>query len=245
MILKTSESWCWLVRGHGLATADGEWASEFSKELRVPTLALFLWDGEASLLARRFESGDEVERLELPKQAKRRKDGRAIAAAGVLSPWARTRGKTLLLDDGPSDVEDEDDAHPFVPLEASSAAVAKALRLPADWLRAEGVEVEEGDMIVAFRAKGEAKSLPLLPPVPPRVEATAPTSVVAKNLAAYRGRSHAVGWFAFDEQADLEAFLLAYSSFVRRFTPAFGLDACVSRGQSSRVFPGASPRAPS
>jgi hypothetical protein len=60
VVVKAPKGWCALVfeSGLGLATPrESEWAASLSRALRAPALGLFVWDGEDSIILRRFEKG--------------------------------------------------------------------------------------------------------------------------------------------------------------------------------------------
>src|SRR5689334_6044055 len=72
IMLRAERGWC--------SVADDAWnetsfdpnrldelevSAALSRELSIPVLSLWAWDGEASVIARHFETGEEVSRLEL------------------------------------------------------------------------------------------------------------------------------------------------------------------------------------
>jgi hypothetical protein len=162
VVINGAANWVALA-ADGLEPMD-DWAAYLSIGLGAPVLSLWTWDGEASVLVKRFEDGREVARLELLREARRGEDGRARAPIEVLTPWippARRRELEgqLILDDGPGEV-DADEAgadHAFVSERDSIDAIARLIGLPRPWLDVHDPDPDAGDIELEFQSRSAAQ----------------------------------------------------------------------------------------
>lgn len=79
-----------------------------------------------------------------------------------------------------------------------------------------------------------AASLPVLPPLEKGAKRK---KALPADVAAYRGRTHAVGAISFGAACELETVSKLVSTFVRAFCPRDGLRVRVSRGPRTEVLP--------
>lgn len=164
--------------GFGRYAVDGDlegWGRLLSRELDRSVLAIWTWDGEASLIATRYKRGKRRGRLELLDQAWRGEDGRPRAPAKVFWPWLpKNERETIVRDgiplakhrtntgdaelddllDGFDDVDDlatDDDDLVYVPLETAVAAIGAAVGMKNPALNP--WELEDGDEELVFRRR--------------------------------------------------------------------------------------------
>ena len=237
VVVHADRGWCAFAdaawtdpAGGGVAWTEEEWATYLSTKLGEPVLTLWTWDGEASVLARRFEGKKQVARLELLSDATRGKDGRACAPAEVFAPWlAKKKGKApkLLVLEDEADPEDAEDLHVYVSLEDSIGAIAAAIDLPRPWINPHDPDPDAGDRVLVFMRPAATSDLPLLPP-----------AVHAKGFDARAGvrsygrRDFAVGWVAFDGRAGLTPLDAVVAPLVEVLCPSTGYEIRVTRGRA-------------
>jgi len=82
-----------------------------------------------------------------------------------------------------------------------------------------------------------ATPLPVVPVLPRLEKGTKRRRALAPDVAAYRGRTHAVGTISFGAACELETVSKLVSTFVRAFSPRDGLRVRVSRGARTEVLP--------
>lgn len=200
-----------------LETPD-EWARFLARELGLPALGAWFWDGEASLELTLFEREARVAKLSLPSDARRAGDGRVVIPLGKLSRLvARAKPKTTALDllvRAEEAAFDEDDRCVYLPEEVGQAAVARAFGIAELFI--DPFDDGASDRVLHFRPK--------------------PTSAIAKRARAeseveararradHDGRVYTVGWLAFDASPrDVEGLLKATArTVVDMLTPHLG-----------------------
>jgi hypothetical protein len=207
-----------------LDTPD-EWARFLARELGLPTLGAWFWDGEASLELTLFEPEARVAKLSLPSDARRAGDGRVVIPLGKLSrlvPRAKpkTTGLDLLVRAEEASF-DEDDRCVYLPEEVGLAAVSRAFGI--DELFIDPFDDDASDRVLHFRPK--------------------PSSAIAKRARAedeaeartrradHDGRVYTVGWLAFDASPrDVEGVLKATArTVVAMLTPHLGSRVLLAR----------------
>ena len=202
------------------AWLDVEWAAHLSRVLASPALAISLWnvEGEGAVL-RRVAKGKEVARLTLPDDAKplRKTQAPLDTFAPWLAPRPGGRKPVLSLENGRATT--------------MAAAIARILGIERAWLDPDSRDaLEPGDLVLAFRRRAP------LPAFPRVAKGAKPRTGHEQDVAAYRGRTHAVGTISFGAACELETVSKLISTFVRAFCPRDGLRVRVARGTRSEVL---------
>ena len=90
----------WLTLADADVDALDAWGEALSSALARSVLTLWTWDGEASVVAKRWKRGRLRATLTLLQEAYAGDDGRPRAPAGVLSPWLARAAKAAFLREG-------------------------------------------------------------------------------------------------------------------------------------------------
>lgn len=140
MRLRKRGAWCSMLDVDGYdprrPAGDAElqlWAEELSLQLEVSVLALFTWDGEASVSATRWRHGRRRAALELLRDAYRDEHGVARAPARVFWPWLPRETRAPLLRAGIALVKPAVGSTGDAELDALLEGFAEADDVPADF----------------------------------------------------------------------------------------------------------------